>query len=545
MKASCFAKLLMLEMKKANPSFVRSAVILPVLLALVHWTRAAPPPPDLDALAERVRKEFHIPGLAIAIVKDGQRVVEKGYGVRRMNESEAVDVRTLFNIASNTKAFTAAALSLLVEEGRLHWDDPVTKHLPGFQMHDAWVTREMTVRDLLTHRSGLGLGAGDLLFWPPTTFTREEIVFRQRFIKAATSFRSHYAYDNCLYIVAGQIVQAASGKTWDEFVRERLLQPLRMTNSSINRDPLASVMNKAASHVEVGERLEIVDYANAENLGPAGGINSCAADMASWVLALLGAGEKRDGGSTAKRILNRRRVQEMWSSQTPIPVEDPGPKRAAAKPNFAAYGLGFALRDYRGHKLVWHSGGLPGQISRVTLAPDLRLGIVLLSNKEPNQGLEALTYHILDFYLQAADTDWIGAYRKAADEKQTKAAETMTVLNEKRAKDTKPSLPLDKYAGSYLDAWYGEVTIRLEDGKLVLHFTRTPALAGELEHWQHDSFVAHWRDRSLQADAFVYFALKPDGTIDSMKMAAVSPLTDFSFDFQDLNFMPAAKSASR
>ncbi|MCL4787758.1 MAG: beta-lactamase family protein [Verrucomicrobia bacterium] len=510
-------------------------------LTLAIGAQAASPPPDLDALVGRARREFDVPGIAIAIVKEGEPSVVKGYGVRRMNEPHPVDGETQFNIASNSKAFTVAALGLLADEGKLGWDDPVTKHLPGFQMYDAWVTREITVRDLLAHRSGLGLGAGDLLTYPLTTFTTEEIIFRQRFIKPATGFRSGYAYDNCLYVVAGQVVEAVSGKTWNEFVRRQLFAPLDMKHSSIGRDALTNVVNKAISHVASDGRLLTVDYMNTLNDAAAGGINSCAADMAKWTAALLADAENRGTNGRVKRILSGEMLSQMWSAQTPIPVRDPGLGPAAAKAKFAAYGLGFFLRDYRGLKVVWHSGGMPGQVSRVALVPELKLGVVLLSNKEPNKGLEALTYHILDHYLNAPVTDWIGAFRRAAEEEQAKADATVEALGEKRAKDSNPSLPLVNYAGAYVDSWYGEVTLTLENERLVLRFSRTPALVGDLEHWQHDSFVVRWRDRRLNADAFVYFALNPDGAIDAMKMKAVSPLTDFSFDFHDLDFKPSAR----
>jgi CubicO group peptidase (beta-lactamase class C family) len=212
-----------------------------ILLASAQGLAQTEPPPDLDDYVARALKEFEVPGLAVAIVKDGKVEFVKGYGVRKLGEPAPVDEQTLFGIASNTKAFTAAALAILVDEGKISWDDPVIKHLPGFQMYDPFVTREMTVRDLLTHRSGLGLGAGDLMFFPPTTFTRDEIVARLRYIKPATSFRSKYAYDNVLYLVAGQVVAAVSGKSWDDFIKERIFAPLGMTASNTSVKDLRPV----------------------------------------------------------------------------------------------------------------------------------------------------------------------------------------------------------------------------------------------------------------------------------------------------------------
>jgi CubicO group peptidase (beta-lactamase class C family) len=501
-------------------------------------------PPDLDAYVARALKEFEVPGLAVAIVKDGKVTLAKGYGVRRIGEPAPVDEQTLFGIASNTKAFTAAALAILVDEGKISWDDPVTKHLPGFQMYDPYVTREMTVRDLLTHRSGLGLGAGDLMFFPPTTFTREEIVARLRYIKPATSFRSKYAYDNVLYLVAGQVVAAVSGKSWDDFIKERIFAPLGMTASNTSVKDLRPGGNFVSPHQKVEGRLQPVPYMNIDNTAPAGAINSNVAEMAKWVVTQLDEGAINSGQSGNRRLFSQRQSREMWSAQTPIAVGNPPPPLSALRSNFSAYGLGWSLSDYRGHKVVSHSGGLAGMVSRVRMIPDMKLGIVVLTNQEASGAMEAISFHIIDHFLNAPATDWIGAFRAVSEQQLAQVKEVEKRQSAARKAESKPSLPPEKYAGRYNDAWYGEVTIALEDGKLVLRFSRTPGLVGDLEHWQYDTFVARWRDRSLNADAFVTFALKPDGGIDQMKMVPVSPLTDFSFDFQDLLFVPVSVNAA-
>lgn len=498
-------------------------------------------PPDLDDYVARALKEFEVPGLAVAIVKDGKVELVKGYGVRKLGEPAPVDEQTLFGIASNTKAFTAAALAILVDEGRISWDDPVIKHLPGFQMYDPYVTREMTVRDLLTHRSGLGLGAGDLMFFPPTTFTRDEIVARLRYIKPATSFRSKYAYDNVLYLVAGQVVAAVSGKSWDEFIKERIFAPLGMTTSNTSVKDLRPGGNFVSPHQKVEGTLQPVPYMDISNTAPAGAINSNVAEMSKWALAQLNEGAIHSGqnGGGDRRLFSARQSHEMWTAQTPIPSGNPPPQLSALRSNFSAYGLGWGLNDYRGHKVVSHSGGLLGMVSRVRMIPDMKLGIVVLTNQEAGGAMEAISYHIIDHYLNAPATDWISGFRSVAELRLAQAKEAEKKQSGARNAESKPSLPPAKYAGRYNDAWYGEVTIALEEGKLVMRFSRTPGLVGDLEHWQYDTFVARWRDRSLYADAFVTFALKPDGGIDQMKMVPVSPLTDFSFDFQDLLFTPA------
>jgi CubicO group peptidase (beta-lactamase class C family) len=493
-------------------------------------------PADLDSYAARVLKEFDVPGLAVAIVKDGKVVLAKGYGVRKLGDPNPVDENTLFGIASNTKAFTSAALAMLVDEGKITWDDPVVKHLPGFQLYDPYVTREMTIRDLLTHRSGLGLGAGDLLWWPPTDYSREEIIRRFRYVKPASSFRSRYAYDNVLYMIAGQVVAAVTGKSWDDVIKERIFNPLGMTTSNTTVAALLSSKNAATPHAKIGSHLQTVALMPLENVGPAGAINSSVAEMAKWLIAQLNRGQIGEG----RRLFSERRSREMWSAQTITPLNDPLPHLAALRANFSAYGLGWGLTEYRGSRTVSHTGGLLGFVSRVTLVPDLNLGVVVLTNQQSGGAFQSLTYRILDHYMNAPATDWTAAFKKSEEMGQANAAEVEKRQAAARAADSKPSLPLARYAGRYTDAWYGDITISLENGKLVLRFGHTPSLAGDLEHWQYDTFVARWRDRSLEADAFVTFSLKPDGGIEQMKMAAVSPLTDFSFDFQDLLFTPAA-----
>jgi CubicO group peptidase (beta-lactamase class C family) len=499
---------------------------------------------DLDSFVEKTRQTFEVPGIAIAVVKDGQVVFTKGYGVRRLGEPALVDPHTLFGIASNTKAFTAAALAILVDDGKINWDDRVSQHLPGFEMYDAYASHEMTIRDLLTHRSGLGLGAGDLMYFPPTTFTREEIVRRLRFIKPAASFRSRYVYDNILLVVAGQVVSAVSGKSWDEFIKGRILVPLGMSESNTSVSVFRPEDNVATPHARVNGRVEPVEFGSCDNWGPAAGINSNVTDMAKWMIVQLNHGLISGAKQAERRLFSEQASREMWSSQMVIPVGTQPPPLSTLQPNFSAYGLGWGLADYRGKKIVSHTGGLPGFVTRVTLVPEQNLGVVVLTNQEEGGAFSAITYHILDEYFGVPATDWNEAFFKAKQLRKEKATEAANKLNAARVKDTKPSLPLEKYADKYNDPWYGGATMSLESGHLVLRLDHSSRLIGDLEHWQYDTFVARWRDRSLNADAFVTFSLKPDGTIEQMKMAAVSPQTDFSFDFQDLLFTPASKPAA-
>jgi len=488
----------------------------------------------LDSAVAQARRDFDVPGIAIAIVKDGRVALAKGYGVRRIGSPEPVTPRSLFRIASNTKAFTAAALAMLVDEGKIHWDDRVIDRLPAFEMYDPYVTRELTIRDLLTHRSGLSLGAGDLMFFPPTDLSRDEIMHRLRYIKPAASFRSRYAYDNLLYLVAGSIIPAVTGQTWDDFVRRRIFHPLGMTSTGNSTEFLQAAADVAIPHSKNGGKLEPLPHENVDNNAPAGSIVSCVADMARWVMLQLNHGEL-DG----VRLFSETQSREMWTPQTILPIAPP-PLAALApvQPNFRTYGLGWHLDDYRGRKLVWHSGELAGYYSRVTMLPDLHLGIVVFTNQEEDGVYHSLTYTILDRYLGVPPTDWVGVFRQLAQKQAADAQAAMAQSGGHRNAASHPSLALAAYAGRYRDPWYGDVLIAETAGKLSIRFTHTPALAGDLEHWQYDTFVARWNNRSLGADAYVTFSLNPDGSIDRLKMSPVSPLTDFSFDFQDLDLHP-------
>ncbi len=475
---------------------------------------------------------FEVPGLSLTVVKDGKVVVARGYGVRKLGAPDAVDARTRFGIASNTKVFTATALGILVDEGKLRWDASVIDYLPWFQMSDPYVTREMTVRDLLVHRSGLGLGAGDLLWWPSSTYNRREIAQRLRYLPLATSFRSAYAYDNVLYLIAGEVIEAVSGQSWEDFVSSRILSKVGMTSSNVRHSDAAKEGNVATPHAVVDGKVRPIAAFDSDNTNPAGGINSNAEDMAKWLLVLLAEGQLADGSA----LIAPATARQLSTLVTPIPIGPGQPELRDLGPSFNGYGLGLGLRDYRGHKLMTHTGGLPGYVSKVAMIPDARLGLAILTNQESTAAFEAIADHIMDAYLGAQTSDWIAAFQ--AIQRRAAAASTLSVqtATASRAADSKPSLPLDGYAGKYRDAWYGDMTIASVGRGLTITFDRTPLLTGALEHWQYDTFVARWTDRELRADAFVTFALTPDGAIDTVKVRAVSPETDFSFDFQDLLF---------
>ena len=517
---------------------MKSLVALLIALAAAPLFAAAPAtaaaPPAIDTVVARAMEAFDVPGASVAIVKDGKVVLAKGYGVRKLGESGAVDADTLFQIASNTKAFTTAALAMLVEDGKLSWDDPVSKHLPSFRLYDPYASNEVMIRDLVSHRAGLGLGAGDLMIFPATDLTREEVVNRIRYIKPASSLRSRYAYNNLMFIAAGRVIEAVSGMSWEQFITTRILTPLAMTRTVTTVSELRKERNAAAPHTTEAPdsaRVVPVRYDIWENAAPAGGLASSANDMAKWLIAQLARGSL--GGD--KCLFTEAQSREMWQAQINLRIGAAEGPLAPLSPNFSQYALGWSVRDYRGHRMLGHGGGLTGMISRVTLIPDLNLGIVVLTNQSTGGGVaNSVTWTIADHYLGASKSDWVALYAKAGAEQEKKYAEEQEKHDKARMKDSTPSLPLERYAGRYTDPWYGDVTIADEEGKLVMRFSHTPELIADLEHWQHDTFIARWRARFLDADTFVTFALDPDGEITTISMKPISTRTDFSFDFQDL-----------
>ncbi|WP_430389288.1 serine hydrolase [Dyella sp. 20L07] len=518
------------------PSAVVSSSAQPALPAQLQ---------DFTAYVDSARKQFDVPGIAVAIVKDGKVVLEQGFGQRELGKSEPVDARTLFAIASNTKAFTSAALQMLAEEGKLNMDDRVIDHLPWFQMSDPYVTREMRIRDLLAHRSGLGLGAGDLLYWPPTSYSTKEVVERLRNVPLATSFRSAYAYDNILFAVATLVIEQVSGQSYAQFISDRIFKPVGMDESLIDMTALKPGMDVATGHAKFNftELKPVPPMAWSNNSG-AGGIYASVHDMAKWMNVQLGGGKLPNG----KPLFSENSQKQMWSMLTPMKIsEPPVPELNEAKPNFAGYGEGWSLSDYRGQRLVWHTGGWPGMVSRVTLVPELHLGVVVLTNQESGAAFNAVTYRVLDAYLGKDKKDWVAAYAVAVKKSEGNADDSWKKHEAARDKAGKPSLPLAGYAGSFRDPWYGDIVVSQQGGKLRLTFTKTAQLVGTMEPWQHDTFIVRWDDRALNADAFVSYSLDADGKVREVRMQPISPMTDFSFDFQDLRLSPVteAKGHSR
>ena len=499
-------------------------------------TAMTPDAGGIDDLVGRFMRDFDIPGMAAAIVQPGQAVFLRGYGVRVLGQPARLDVRTQFAIASNSKAFTTAALAILVDEGKLGWDDPVVKYLPEFRMYDPAVTRMMTVRDLLVHRSGLPQGAGDLLQFPRSDRTAEDVLRALPYFKPARGFRAGYAYDNSLYIVAGLLIGRVSGLSWDAFVAERIFGPLGMVDAVTNPTlPLSD--NHAGRHARLGPPvigmgpLRVVQPDETAAIGPAGGINVSVTGIVPWLQVQLGRGVLPDG----RRLWSAAQSDELWKPQTII-ASGPGPTPDAPQRSvITAYALGWGVADYRGHRALSHGGGVAGQITRTALFPDQGIGLAIYSNSQEEEAISALRYALADRLLGVPTFDWLAFAHKARTEAQADAVKA--AAGGFTAPPGGPSLPLDRYAGRYRDPWYGDMLVTLSAAGLAIDFTHTPALNSALTPFGPDAFRTHFQPGV--EDAVVSFAIK-DGAVAGVTLKALSPLADFSFDFQDLAFTPVS-----
>jgi len=488
---------------------------------------------EIDALVEKTREAFNIPGIALGIIQDGKVEHARGYGVRSIHSPGPVTADTLFQIASNTKSMTAAALAILIDEGKLSWDDRVVDHLPEFRLYDAWVTREFTVRDLLTHRSGLPLGAGDLLFFPERHNTNINDVFRAiAHIKPVTSFRSGYAYDNLLYILAGEVVSRVSGMPWSEFVETQLFAPLGMVNCRATHRRVPSDANRAVPHV-VGENgLQTAGYFNSEFAGPAGGVNASVNEMMNWVMTQLNHG-KMPGG---QRLFSRRSHAEMWK---PVTITAVVPPRAAGdKVRIRMYALGWKISEHSGFQTISHTGGLEGMLTTVLMVPEKRLGIMVFTNQQAGLARQAILSVLLQGLLERRADRTFDDYVTASEKKSDAALATMAAAWADRDADSPPSLKHAAYAGVYSDPWYGNVEIREHDGELRFESAVSPRLAGRICHFQHNTFVVEWDDRTMMADAYLRFEVGIDGRVERLEMKGFDPRIDFSYDFHHLDLRP-------
>jgi CubicO group peptidase (beta-lactamase class C family) len=486
-------------------------ILTPLLLllsVLVHGQQA--PLSGFDDYVTKAMRDWEVPGVAIAVIKDDKVVLAKGYGVRKLGDPTPVDERTLFAIGSSSKAFTAAALAMLVDEGKVKWDDPAIKHLPGFEMFDPYVTRELKVRDLLTHRSGLE--RGDFL-WYGSEYDRDEILRRTRYLKPSWSLRSNFGYQNLMYLAAGQVTSKVTGKSWDDFIHQRIFTPLGMSSSNTSIRDFKVEGNVATPHASVNDKIQPIEWRNIDNIAPAGSINSNVVDMAQWVRLQLG-----QGTFEGKKLISPGAVKEMHTPQTVMRLEG-AYTRFYPEAHFLTYGLGWFMHDYRGKKVVEHGGAIDGMRAQVAMIPEEKLGVVILTNMNGSLLPLPLMFKVFDAYLGDPQRDWSAEHLKAVKPLQEAGKAAEKKAESERVMGTKPSLAPDGYVGTYRNDLYGDVKISNEGGKLNVMFG--PAFKSELEHWHFDTFRANFAG-AVASKVFVTFALNPQGKADTVTLGLVS-----------------------
>lgn len=537
-------------MSVRQPSLSRRSALfasggLVALSSRPAWSQASPANDDaglaeqVDAYVKRAMAAWpDQPAVGVAVVRNGRAVLSRGYGVRRQGQAQRADEHTLFAIASNTKNVTAAALAILVDEGKVKWDEPVRTYLPGFTLSDPVIGERITVRDLLSHRAGFGLGAGDLLFWPNSDRTRAEVLAAVPQVPIEDGFRARYHYCNLMFVVAGAVIEQVSGQAWEDFVQSRILDRVGMTETvplMTRADPAKS----ALPHGRVGPPLRyqgpmtvlaesIADIWNWDSAAAAGGFCTTTTDWAKWIAVCLAEGELPDG----TRLFSQAAARELWRPNI-IAGSSPGPTAELPGRAIAStYAMGWQVQDYRGERMVTHGGGSPGGISATVLIPGRQTGFAVFTNAEESFLLRALRSGVADIVMGKAGFDWIADSKRLEAEGNEKSLAAAVEIDAKQRAGAVPSLALDAYAGTWSDPWYGDIIVSRRGAGLWLAFSRTPALKGPLEPYDGETFRTRFPDKR-EEDAFITFEIE-DGRPVRATMKGVSPDIDFSYDYQDL-----------
>ncbi len=498
-------------------------------------TTVQPDPTQLAGVIEQARVHWNVPGLAVAIVKDGQVFLASGFGVRELGKPESVDGDTVFAIASNTKAFTAAAIAILEEEGKIRWDDPVQQHLPWLQLYDPYVSAEIRIDDLLCHRSGLGTYSGDLLWWG-TPYTPEEVLRRIKHLPANGRFRVTYGYSNLMFLAAGEVIRQAGGKSWPEFIQERILSPVGMTRTVTSVKSLDALSNVACPHKPTLENVSPIPWYNWDTMAAAGGIISSANDMAKWLRVLLDHGQI----DNEHRLFSTASSRKMWTLHTVLPFSEAAQKRSPTT-HFKAYGLGWSLSDYKGRMTVSHGGGYDGMYSHVLLVPEDKLGIVVLTNSMTGIS-PALVNTIMDEFLGGEKIDWLTQGRERDLKDRAAFYQRIKDTTTPKVEGTQPSRDQQAYVGTYRSSLYGEATVGVEDDKLVLRLKPNSQLVADLTHLHYDTWVIHWRQEfAWFAEGTIQFV--PDGHGVFQELRLDIPNDDLWFD--ELKLMRVSPASPR
>lgn len=489
--------------------------------------------PGFRAYVLNAMQALQVPGLSLAVIKNDEVIFAGGFGVRDAATAAPVDEHTTFAIASISKSFTATALAMLVDAGQVRWDDRVSEYLPGFRLMDDFATREIRVRDLLIHNSGLGSVSGGTI-WYGSDLDRAEVVRRLRYLPPRASFRSQYAYQNVMYLVAGQIIPAVTGQAWDDFVQERIFTPLGMADSAPNLARAWQHENMSTPHAPLpfgsSGPMEAVPYRDHDNIGPAASLHASCWDLAQYLRLHLGR-----GSFAGQQLISAVNAGALHSAYIAIENGQPALALAGLSPRFSAYALGWRLQEYRGRKIVQHSGGVDGMRTLVTMIPEHALGVVVLTNAEAPL-THALTYQALDMLLDVDDPnlDWVKLFRQVEDEYARVGDAEEAARESARVAGTHPSLPHDALAGRYRSPLVDAVQVTADGGHLSLCFAHTPAFTADLEHWHYNTFRLHWRDPYIPW-GLVTFRQDARGRVSALEFDQPSLL---DVDFTELGPLP-------
>lgn len=474
----------------------------------------------LDTYLETAVKAYNLPSLSIGIVKDGEIIFQKSYGFLKNGEETKADENSIYGIASLSKAFTTACIAMLVDEGKLKWDDRVIDHLPYFELHDTHVTANFTIRDLLSHRSGLATFDGDVL-WYGTDYSREEIVRRIRSLPLKQDFRADYGYQNIMFITAGELIEAVSGKSWDDFVTERIFKPLDMDRSYTSFGDINLADNMTYPHLK-GKTISHLSY---DNSGATAAIHSNVDDLCNWIKFWL-----NKGIIGTDTLLSTTSINELHMQHTVIRTSGFDAHNGT---HFKGYGMGWFLMDYNGKKVIHHGGGLPGYISKIALVPEEKLGMIVLTN-DMSWLPSALMYKIIDVFTKEdiEERDWATEYLGYSDNNDKREAEKVTLRHNARVEKTKFSKNLSDYAGVYEDEMYGKAIIAVKGKTLHLEMVPTKKLfTADLNHWHYDTFQFTFEDPFLP-EGFLTFELNSNGLVTGFTIDLPNP----DFNFFNLNF---------
>jgi CubicO group peptidase (beta-lactamase class C family) len=512
--------------------FLKQFIVIALVLSTISLN-AQIEEKQLDKLIQETLTTFDVPGISVGIFKDGKEVYAKGHGVRSLTTKNDMNANTLVGVASNSKGFTCFALAMMVDAGKLNWDDKVRKHIPEFQLQDAWVTENFTVRDLVTHRSGMGLGAGDLMFFPEgNDFTVKDVIHNVKYLEPETSFRSKFAYNNNMFIIAGEVLKRVSGLSWEDFIETKIMKPVGMKNSKASYNRVTDKSNIIDAHTRAEGKVIQIPHDWSETANAAGGIVSNVHDMMTWAKFLMNDAVTESG----ERLLDARLFHELWQLQTPLTVY----ANDSYNSNFKGYGLGWFLTDVKGgYKQVYHTGGLLGTVTQFTMIPDLDLAIVVLTNQMNGSAFNTITNTIKDSYLGYENRGWLKRYgdRNASYLKYNDSIKAAIYAKTAKMKGQTTLSKPEQIVGTYTDDWFGDVMISHDGKTYSITCKRSPAIFGELLPYNATTFVTKWNNRSFDADVFVQFTFNEKGEAVSATMKYIAPITDFSFDFHDLELV--------